>query len=149
MRDDSGLSHVPPNYVGIIDPKTNDVVAAVPVGIRPGPVASSSTTVWVGNLTDRSITSIDPITRTPGATVALDDRTPTGIAARPRAVWVAHGRSGELSRVEPQFRTTTTIEVTTRPYAASTWRPPAVQNGINARQERSIVACSTNGAMSG
>jgi YVTN family beta-propeller protein len=118
MRDDGGLSHVPPNYVGVIDPKTNDVVAAVPVGIRPRPVASSSTTVWVGNLTDRSITSIDPVTRTPGATVALDDRTPTGLAVGPRAVWVAHGRGGELSRVEPQFRTTTTIEVTTRPYAA-------------------------------
>ena len=84
MRDDGGLSHVPPNYVGVIDPKTNDVVAAVPVGIRPGPVASSSTTVWVGNLTDRSITSIDPVTRTP---------------ARPSRSTTARRRASQSARV--------------------------------------------------
>jgi YVTN family beta-propeller protein len=118
MRDSPGLREVPPNYVGIIDPETNDVVGAVPVGIRPGPLASSPTAVWVGNVDDRSLTEIDPATRTRRASIALDDRTPTGIAASSRVVWVAHGLSGELSRVEPQFRQLTTIDVTPRPYAS-------------------------------
>ena len=118
MRDSPGLREVPPNYVGIIDPATNDIVGAVPVGIRPGPLASSPTNVWVGNVDDRTITAIDPATRTPRGSVSLENRTPTGIAASRHVVWVAHGASGELSRVEPQFREATTIDVTSRPYAA-------------------------------
>jgi YVTN family beta-propeller protein len=117
-RDSAGgLSEVPPNYVGLIDAKSNTIVAAIPVGIRPGPVAAGKGSIWVGNLQDRSLTRIDPQQRSAAATISLDDRTPTGLAVGAGAVWVAHGPRGELSRVEPQFgEVTRTIEVTPPPY---------------------------------
>jgi YVTN family beta-propeller protein len=103
-RDSSGgLSSVRTNHLGLIDPETNQIVAEVPVGIRPGPVAAGAGSVWVGNLDDRTLTRIDSVQRAASATISLDRRTPTGIAVGEGAVWVAHGRSGQLSRVDPQF----------------------------------------------
>ena len=84
-----GVSKVDPNYVGVIDVKTNKIVAQVPVGLRPGPIATVPGAVWIGNLDDRTLTRIDPSTRTQAANVPLDNRTPTGLAATPTAVWVA------------------------------------------------------------
>jgi YVTN family beta-propeller protein len=112
---DAGLPEVPPNYLGVIDPETNTAVAAIPVGIRPGPVTAGAGSVWVGNLQDRNLTRIDPRRRSVAAVVSLDNRTPTGLAVGAGAIWVAHGQRGELSRVEPQFgRVTQTIPVTIR-----------------------------------
>jgi YVTN family beta-propeller protein len=98
-----GLDVVHPNHVGLIDPKTNKIVAEIPVGIRPGPVAAGDGSVWVGNLQDRNLTKIDPGKRTVSATIPLEGRTPTGIAVGPGTVWVAHGLRGQLSQVDPQF----------------------------------------------
>ena len=81
-----------PNSVGVIDPGTNAIVAAIPVGIRPGPVAAGAGSVWVGNLQDQNLTRIDPQRRAPSGTVRSDNRTPTGLAIGAGAVWVAHGR---------------------------------------------------------
>jgi YVTN family beta-propeller protein len=108
-----GLSGVDPNNVGVIDVKTNEIVAQVPVGIRPGPIASSPGAVWIGNVDDRTLTRIDPSTRTQAANVPLENRTPTGLAVSPSAVWVAHGRLGSISKVDPQYnRLVDTITVT-------------------------------------
>ena len=104
LRDGGGgLDAVQPDRVGIVDPGTNDIVAEVPVGIRPGPVAAGEGAVWVGNLEERSLTKIDPAARTRTATIPLERRTPTGIAAGLGAVWVAHGLRGDVSRVDPRF----------------------------------------------
>jgi YVTN family beta-propeller protein len=116
----SGLAEVPPNYVGVIDPETNTVAAAVPVGNRPGSVTAGGGWVWVANLEDRNLTKVDPRRRSPAADVSLADRTPTGLAVGAGAVWVAHGLRGELSRVEPTFgRVSETIRVTWRSSAGS------------------------------
>jgi len=103
-RDSSGgLSSVRANHLGLIDPETNEIVAEVPVGIRPGPIAAGAGSVWVGNLEDRTLTRVDSVQRAATATISLDRRTPTGVAVGEGAVWVAHGRLGQLSRVDPQF----------------------------------------------
>jgi YVTN family beta-propeller protein len=117
-RESGGGLVVPPNYVGVIDPETGEVATAIPVGIRPGPIAAGEGSIWVGNLDDRNLTRIDPRRREAVATVSLGGRTPTGVAVGLGAVWVAHGRGGELSRVEPRFGQITTIGVTSPPYAA-------------------------------
>jgi YVTN family beta-propeller protein len=110
-----GLSGVRPNSAGVIDPATNRIVAEVPVGIRPGPIAVGGGAIWVGNLDDRNVTRIDPRTRTSNATISLDERTPTAIAVGAGGVWVAHGSRGQLTRVDPQFnRVSATIDVTPR-----------------------------------
>src|SRR5262249_22408208 len=90
-------------HVGVIDPGTNEIVAEIPVGIRPGPIAAGGGSVWVGNLQDRNLTKIDAAKRVQSATISLGNRTPTGIAVGPDTIWVAHGLRGELSQVDPQF----------------------------------------------
>ncbi len=97
-----GLSGIRANHVGVIDPASNEIVAEVPAGIRPGPIAAGGGAVWVGNLDGRSLTRISPTERSVVSTVPLA-RTPTGIAVGERVVWVAHGHTGELSRVETTF----------------------------------------------
>ena len=109
-----GLSGVHANSVGVIDSKTNKIVGEVPVGIRPGPVAIGNATVWIGNLTDRTLTRIDSRTRANAGTTTLGNQTPTGVAVGEGGVWVAHGILGKLSRVDPQFgQVTKTIAVAT------------------------------------
>ena len=87
----------------MIDPQTNEIVAEVPVGIQPGPIAAGAGSVWVGNLQDRTLTKIDPAAALGDGTISLENRTPTGIAVGLGAVWVAHGLRGDVSRVDPQF----------------------------------------------
>ena len=98
-----GLGGIQANHVGIIDPQTNEIVAEIPVGIEPGPVAVGAGSVWVGNVQDRNLTRIDAAQRTVTATISLERRTPTGIGVGLGSVWVAHGLLGQLSRVDPQF----------------------------------------------
>ena len=102
-----GLSGVRPNHMGVIDPATNEIIAEVPVGIRPGPVVFGAGSVWVGNLDDRTLTQIDARSRTNAGTISLNSQTPTGIAFGEGAVWVVHGFLGKLSRVDLQFRQVT------------------------------------------
>jgi YVTN family beta-propeller protein len=114
-----GLGEIQPNHLGMIDPKTNNVVAEIPVGIRPGSVVAGAGSVWVANLLDRNLTRIDPRRRVVVGAVSLGNRTPTGLAVGAGAVWVAYGLRGELSRVEPEFgEVTKTIAVTARPLGA-------------------------------
>ena len=99
----SGLSVIRPNHVGLIDPKTNSIVAEIQVGVRPGPLAVGGGNAWVGNLDERTLTKIDPARQAPAGTVALGNRTPTGVAIGAGSVWVAHGAVGQLSAVDPEF----------------------------------------------
>jgi YVTN family beta-propeller protein len=110
LRPDSGgggSQEIQANHLGVIDPETNEVVSQVPVGIGPGPVAAGDGGVWVGNVEDRTLTRVDPVERSVVRTIALDDKTPTGIAVGSSTVWVAHGLLGEVSRIDPQFGTIT------------------------------------------
>ena len=94
---------VPPNSVAVIDPATNEVVAQVPVGLRPGPIVSDRGYVWVGNLEDRTLTRIDVARRAMAGTFPLGGRTPTGLAVDRGIVWVGHGLLGSVSRVDAEF----------------------------------------------
>ena len=108
----TGLSGVRPNHVGLIDPKTNEIVDEVPVGIRPGPLAVGGGAVWVGNLDERTLTKIDAGASGAGRNVPARQPTPTGVAVGAGSVWVAHGALGQLSAVDPEFgQVTKTIDV--------------------------------------
>ena len=103
-RDSAGgLAAVRPNHVGLIDPSTNEIVAEMQVGIRPGPVAVGGGAVWVGNLDELTLTKIDAERRAFAGTYPLENRTPTGVAVGGGSVRVAHGALGKLARVDPQF----------------------------------------------
>jgi class 3 adenylate cyclase len=102
LRDGASSVPVVPNSVAIVDPENGRVVDDIPVGPEPGPVAFGAGSVWVGNLGDRTVTRIDSDDRTV-RNITLDNRTPTGLAYGLDAVWVAHGRLGQVSRIDPQF----------------------------------------------
>jgi YVTN family beta-propeller protein len=119
LRGEPHRVTVPPNSAAVIDPRTNRVVAAVPVGIRPGPVISGGGSIWVGNIDDRTVHRIEPRTKTVVKTVLLG-ATPTGLAFGAGALWVAHGRRGQLSRVDPEFYGIKTADVATRAFGSST-----------------------------
>jgi YVTN family beta-propeller protein len=122
-----GAITVPPNSVGIIDPKTNKVVGDVPVGSRPDAIVvaerGAARGVWVANLEpDKTLMRIDPDERTVERTISLLGRTPTGLAVGFRAVWVAHGYLGMVSRISPQYA-----------QVDKTIRPPFNRVGFGAR----------------
>jgi YVTN family beta-propeller protein len=98
-----GLSGVDANNVGVIDLKSNRIVAQVPVGIRPGPVATGFGSVWVGNLEDRTLTRVDQAKQAQIATIPLENRTPTAVAAGAGGIWVAHGILGLITRIDPEY----------------------------------------------
>ncbi|MGH3033464.1 MAG: adenylate/guanylate cyclase domain-containing protein [Gaiellaceae bacterium] len=58
---DSGqaLTTVPPNSVGVIDPGSNDIVAAIQVGESPGPIAASAGRISVANRNSATVSQID------------------------------------------------------------------------------------------
>lgn len=100
--DEGSGTDVSPNAVAVIDPETEDVVAEVPVGIEPGPIAFGGGAVWAANVDDKTLSRIDLQTRAVTRTFPLDG-TPTGVAAGPRGIWVAYGRLGSVARVDPAF----------------------------------------------
>jgi YVTN family beta-propeller protein len=60
-----GLSSVSPNAVGLIDPRSNDLVGEVAVGPKPEGIAVGEGAVWVANFEDGTISQIDPETHRP------------------------------------------------------------------------------------
>ena len=103
---------VEPNWVAVIDPKTNDVVDAVPAGTEPGPITFGRGAVWVGNagnVEGRSVTRINPTSRKVVETIPLD-ATPTGVAFGHGHLWVAHGLTGQVARIDPAFYGAETID---------------------------------------
>ena len=97
---------VAPNSVAAIDPRSNMVVAAVPVGIRPGAITFGSGSLWVANIDDQSVSRIDPRSLRTLHNLPVGGE-PTGIAAGANAIWVVESEPGastvSVRRVEPDF----------------------------------------------
>jgi YVTN family beta-propeller protein len=72
-----------------IDPETNRLVAAIPVGRTPSDVVVGGGAVWSLNAEARTLSRIDPGSRTMASFAT--GREPTGIAAGENAVWVGSG----------------------------------------------------------
>jgi YVTN family beta-propeller protein len=84
-----------------VDPKTNQVVATIPVGHGPGNIRLEAGFVWVLNHDDGTVSKVDPQTNTVVATIALPP--PLGfLGASPGAVWVANRRQGKVMKLDPQ-----------------------------------------------
>jgi YVTN family beta-propeller protein len=95
---DGGLHGISPNAVGVIDLETNELVAEVPVGARPGAVAVGEGSVWVANLDDETVSRIDRETREVLRTIPVGDP-PSDIAVGHGSVWVGLGPLAELTRI--------------------------------------------------
>ena len=87
------------NSVAVIDPATNAVVDAVPLGERPTRIAAHGDDVWV-LLPDRgTVTHLSGSERTLLGTVGAGSA-PSGLAAEQRGVWVSDARSGRVRLIE-------------------------------------------------
>ncbi len=98
-----------------IDPRTNVVLATIPVGLDPGALAVSDADVWVANEADHTLSRIDAHTNTVAATIPVVHQ-PVGAVTGDDAVWIASRGSPLLSqpsvsRVDPS--TNTVVEMRT------------------------------------
>jgi DNA-binding SARP family transcriptional activator/streptogramin lyase len=103
------LHSVRPDSVGVIDPKTNEIVDQVPVGATLTRIASGREGVWVVSQHDNTVTHIDPRTKTALRTIAVrGPAVDVGIGGR--AVWVLLSpdvslghKPARLARIDPRL----------------------------------------------
>jgi YVTN family beta-propeller protein len=89
---------VGPNSVAVIDAERNKLIAVVPVGVQPGPVAATGDTVLVANLADRTLSRIDPATNKVERTIPLGEIA-SEIAVK-SSVWIALGHPLRVTRLD-------------------------------------------------
>jgi DNA-binding beta-propeller fold protein YncE len=100
-RGSSETAVAPPNSLGVVDPVSQELVAAIPVGNTPTEVAASDDWVWVLNSNDGAgtISRIDPETQTRVSTFSVGGTVQNLLAAF-GSLWVGTAE-GRVFRVEP------------------------------------------------
>jgi DNA-binding beta-propeller fold protein YncE len=83
-----------------IDPRSNRVVAKVPVGIDAWYLAASPTAVWATDFYRDTVVHVDPIAGRVVATITGLPFGPSGIAIAGDSVWVASSRADVISRID-------------------------------------------------
>jgi YVTN family beta-propeller protein len=104
----SGLRRLSANSLGLIDERTNRIVADVPVGSRPVAVALGKEAVWVANAGNGTVSRVDPTTKKVLQTIGGVGSSPVDVAVLGGVVWVANGSDGTLSEIDA--RTNTVVE---------------------------------------
>ena len=82
----------PPDSLAAIDPRTGEVVAAVPLGTTPTSVAASGDAAWAINADDRTISRVD--SRSLDVQTFGTATTPLDLAVGEGGLWVAGGAEG-------------------------------------------------------
>jgi YVTN family beta-propeller protein len=97
----SGPGDVLPNSLAAIDPATNDVAAAVTVGVRPVAVVVAAGSVWVANSGDGTVARVEPKTLNVRRLISVEAH-PRDVAAGLGAVWVAAADPAKIVRLDPR-----------------------------------------------
>jgi YVTN family beta-propeller protein len=84
-----------------IDPKTNKLVATIPVGQGLGDVVLGPGAVWVATRDDKTVSRIDPATNRVVATIKLPAQAGF-MAVSQGAVWVASKENDTLWKIDPR-----------------------------------------------
>jgi YVTN family beta-propeller protein len=125
------LEHARPDSVAVIDPDTNRLIDAVPVGARPWTVVVGPSGVWVANTEDRTVSRIDPGARRVLHTTAVAGAEPA-VAVTGNGVWVATlqrqglGDVVPVSRIEPEHYTVERVQEVTAGGRTALAAPPSV-----------------------
>ena len=95
-----------------LDPQTGKLLATVPLGAAPSSVAVGAGAVWVLDANDKTISAIDPETRS--REVFSSSSTPTDLAAGAGALWIGNAfrelpfsqtsYPESVSRLDPETR---------------------------------------------
>jgi DNA-binding beta-propeller fold protein YncE len=88
-----------PGLASKIDPRTNAVVATVPVGRGANGIVIDRGNVWVANQLDNTVTRINAATATPIGEPITVDRGPAGLAVAAGALWIVHNETGTVGRI--------------------------------------------------
>jgi DNA-binding SARP family transcriptional activator/ABC-type branched-subunit amino acid transport system substrate-binding protein/streptogramin lyase len=75
---------------GVLDPRTGELLATIPLGTTPTSIAVGEGSVWVLDADDRTVSQIDPKERAVVRTFSTGS-TPTDLAVGAGAVWVGNG----------------------------------------------------------
>jgi YVTN family beta-propeller protein len=110
-RKPTGLASVAADSVGVIDPETNRIVGQVrPVGSTPTRIAVRRDGVWVVSQQDKTVTRIDPKTRTALRTISVGGQ-PIDVAAGEDGVWLLvsantalGGGPPRIARIDPSLQ---------------------------------------------
>jgi len=89
VRDGSGEAIKAPG-VGVLDPKTGELLATIPVGTAPSSIAVGEGSVWVLDADDRTVSEIDPKERAVVRTFSTGS-TPTDLAVGAGGIWIGNG----------------------------------------------------------
>jgi YVTN family beta-propeller protein len=95
-----GLPGIAPDALGAIDLKTNQIVASVSVGSRPGQIVYGNGALWVANQGENTISRVDPIAQRRTSTIPLLAM-PTGLAAGRQSIWVTTDEG--IKVIDPAF----------------------------------------------
>jgi DNA-binding SARP family transcriptional activator/ABC-type branched-subunit amino acid transport system substrate-binding protein len=91
VRDGSSESvAVAGGSAGVLDPRTGELLATIPLGTAPTSVAVGEGSVWVLDADDRTVSQIDPKERALVRTFSTGS-TPTDLAAGAGAIWIGNG----------------------------------------------------------
>jgi len=96
-----GLPRVAPDSLGAIDPKTNEIVAQVPVGAQPADVIYGHDALWVANELDGTVSRVDPKTRRQTRVITLAAR-PNGLGSASDSIWVATDKGVKV--IDPFYK---------------------------------------------
>ena len=104
IGDSVWISNNPKNNVSNIDPKTNKIIATIPVGKAPcAGLAIGFRSVWVPHCSDGSVWRLDPRSQKRVAVIKTGVAdTEGGIAAGQGSVWIPADAAGILARIDPQ-----------------------------------------------
>ena len=90
-----------PTSVGVIDPKTNRLVAEIDLGFTSPLIAAGEDHVWIADPHGSGLTKIDPKTRKIVKRFSVElGAIPTGIAVGEGSVWVGENRGRSLAVLE-------------------------------------------------
>jgi class 3 adenylate cyclase/streptogramin lyase len=91
------------NTVAEIDPASSTVIGGAHVGTTPTDLAfDGQHTLWVANFDDKTVQSVDVVTRDPGSAKGGVLANPTGIAVGGGFVWVTNGFAGQVVKIDPR-----------------------------------------------
>ncbi len=85
-----------------IDPKTNAIVATIPVGLGQGGVAIGQGAVWVAGPASAILSRIDPQTNKVVAIIPLAQNREAAVTVSPDGVWVTDEYNSSLVRIDPR-----------------------------------------------
>jgi DNA-binding SARP family transcriptional activator/ABC-type branched-subunit amino acid transport system substrate-binding protein len=90
VRDGGSEESIAGGNAGMLDPKTGELLATIPLGTAPTSIAVGEGSVWVLDADDRTVSQIDPKERAVVRTFSTGS-TPTDLAVGTGAIWVGNG----------------------------------------------------------